>query len=396
MLLLFGSSGPVVEKQRPHPDRFPASTTADTLPPGVGRYSRRSSYDDPPSEKNVASIRDIANRARVSIGTVDRVLHSRGRVSDSTRRRVQRIVSELGYKPNIYARNLSLAKTFRFVVVMPKLDQDSGYWRIPADGIERAHRQLGAARVRVLYCHFDRYSGTSFEKAFNKALRSDPDGILMAPILQERARQLVNTIPANLPYVFFDSTLPDSSPLTSIGQDPYQSGVLAAHLMSRMSCVNGVVALFKVIPEDFHISERLRGFRSTIAAIPSMRVTEYEADSHGGDAAFRAVARRVRTENKDLLGVFVSNAWTHPFARMFNGQGASERVCVIGYDLVAENRKCLEEGTIDFLISQRPVMQGFEGINALYRNVVLRDKVNKSVMVPLDIITKDNVRYYQD
>jgi LacI family transcriptional regulator len=125
-------------------------------------------------------------------------------------------------------------------------------------------------------------------------------------------------------------------------------------------------------------------------------VVEYEADSHRGDPSFRAVTRRVLAENTDLLGVFVSNAWTHPFAQYLNRPGAARRICIIGYDLVAKNREYLEKGMIDFLISQRPVMQGFEGISALYRNVVLRDKVKESVMVPLDIITKDNVRYYQD
>ncbi|HTP13545.1 MAG TPA: substrate-binding domain-containing protein, partial [Bacteroidota bacterium] len=187
-----------------------------------------------------------------------------------------------------------------------------------------------------------------------------------------------------------------STPLTTIGQDPYQSGILAAHLMARMTGVGGTVALVKVMPADYHISERLRGFRTAMDAIPSIRVAEYDADSHGGDSAFGVVAGKIRDENRDLVGVFVSNAWTHPFAREFNKRGSTPRVCVIGYDLVAENRKCLEAGQIDFLISQRPIMQGFEGISALYRNVVLRDKVNKSVMVPLDIITKDNVRYYLD
>ena len=223
-----------------------------------------------------------------------------------------------------------------------------------------------------------------------------PDGLLIAPVLPEIARRLVGTIPAKTPYVFFDSTLPNSDALTSIGQDSFQSGILAANLMSRTRCTDGTIAVIKVIPADFHINERLRGFKTGIHSVSTIRTAEYEADSHGGDSAFREVARRILRENRDLLGIYISNAWTHPFAQFFHDLKAGREIRIIGYDLVEKNQKCLESGLIDFLISQRPGMQGFEGINALYRNVVLRDEVKESITVPLDIITKDNVQYYQD
>jgi len=344
----------------------------------------------------MASIRDIAYRAKVSIGTVDRVIHNRGRVSRTTRDRVERIVAELGYTPNIYGRNLSLGKMFQFGVVMPKLDQDSGYWRIPANGIDRAHRQLGAAKVRVVYFFFDRYSESSFERAFRKALISDLDGCLLAPVLPSIAQKLFSSIPTKIPYVFFDSSIPEAEPLTSIGQDPFQSGVLAASLMTRIAGDKGRVAIIKVAPTDYHIDERLRGFLSGIKSGKSIETVQYEADSHGGEVAFRKVAQRILRENVNLGGVFVSNAWTHPFAHFINDQIPKRSIGIIGYDLVAQNQKYLKGGQIDFIISQRPGMQGFEGIQALYRNVVLRDKVKKTIVVPLDIITKDNVEYYQD
>jgi hypothetical protein len=40
-------------------------------------------------------------------------------------------------------------------------------------------------------------------------------------------------------------------------------------------------------------------------------------------------------------------------------------------------------------------MQGYEGIYCLYESVVLRETVKQRIMVPIDILTKDNVKYYQ-
>ena len=56
--------------------------------------------------KNI-TIQDIANRANVSISTVSRVLNKTARVAEQTRERVLSIITELGYKPNLFAQGLA-------------------------------------------------------------------------------------------------------------------------------------------------------------------------------------------------------------------------------------------------------------------------------------------------
>jgi LacI family transcriptional regulator len=343
----------------------------------------------------MVSLKDIAARAKVSIGTVDRVLHDRGRVSDKTKSRVKRIVKELRYRPNIHARNLSLDRKYTFGVLMPRLSQDSEYWRIPAKGIEKAIRELAIYKVGVRYYHYDRYSDQSFVRSFHEALHDKPDGLLIAPVLSHAAETLVPTMPKGLPYVFFDSTIPRAGCLSFIGQDPYQSGLLAARLMLNAVRVEGAVAIVKVVPEDFHINERIRGFLSGFKNKSLDAIHIYEVDSHRGDDAFKEIAEQILSDYKELQGVFVSNAWTHSIARHIRSHSRGKCVAIVGYDLVARNREYLDRGFIDFLISQRPEMQGYEGIYCLYEHVVLRETVQPQIMVPIDILTRDNVKYYQ-
>jgi LacI family transcriptional regulator len=343
----------------------------------------------------MTSIKDIAARAKVSIGTVDRVLHNRGRVAEETRARVQRIVRKLGYRPNIHARNLSLDKVFRFAVIMPRLSQDSEYWTFPAKGIDKACRELERYKVSANYYLFDRYSNVSFERAFQEALKSKPDGLLIAPVLSRKAEELVPTIPQGLPYVFFDSTIPGTECLTFIGQDPFQSGLLAASLLRRISGREGHVAVVKVTPDDFHITERIRGFLEGTAESKAMPVRLFEVDSHRGEAAFAEVVDRIVKECVPLKGIFVSNAWTHSVAHAMRAKPGTKGVAIIGYDLVRKNLEYLEQGLIGFLISQCPSTQGYEGIYCLYEHVVLRETVQETIMVPIDILTKENVKYYQ-
>src|SRR5439155_10955898 len=71
--------------------------------------------------KERSGIHLIAEMAKVSIGTVDRALHGRGGIKESTRRRILEIAEQIGYTPNLAARALSVAKsTARVGVCMPR------------------------------------------------------------------------------------------------------------------------------------------------------------------------------------------------------------------------------------------------------------------------------------
>jgi LacI family transcriptional regulator len=64
-------------------------------------------------------IKDIAKMAGVSAGTVDRVLHNRGNVSDDARKAVEKVLEQVDYKPNMHVSSLSLKRKYRIVVTTP-------------------------------------------------------------------------------------------------------------------------------------------------------------------------------------------------------------------------------------------------------------------------------------
>ena len=62
------------------------------------------------TEDKRITIKDIAQLAGVSKGTVDRVIHNRGEVSEASRQKVLEVAQRIGYKPNIYASLLASQK----------------------------------------------------------------------------------------------------------------------------------------------------------------------------------------------------------------------------------------------------------------------------------------------
>lgn len=85
---------------------------------------------------------EIAKRAGVSIGTVDRVLHNRGRVSTETREKIQKIIDEEGYQPNPLARHLKRNRDYKIGVIIPELRKESSYWQLLYNGILKAVEEL--------------------------------------------------------------------------------------------------------------------------------------------------------------------------------------------------------------------------------------------------------------
>ena len=69
-----------------------------------------------------ATLREVAERAGVSIKTVTNVMHQRPNVRPSTRERVQAAIDELDYHPNLSARNLALGRAGTIALVVPQLD----------------------------------------------------------------------------------------------------------------------------------------------------------------------------------------------------------------------------------------------------------------------------------
>ncbi|MBN2534740.1 MAG: LacI family DNA-binding transcriptional regulator [Spirochaetales bacterium] len=344
--------------------------------------------------KKIITIKDIAELANVSIGTVDRAIHNRGRVATTTIQKIKKIIDEVGYKPNIFASRLSRAKYFTFAVLMPRKSQDNKYWESSVQGIDKAERELSHYHVKIRYFFYDRYSANHLQSVCNKIIKADIDGVLIAPVLYKQILELIDKLPAHIPYVLFNTNLPESAPLSFIGQDSFQSGYVCAKLMKFLVHKPGTIAVILTLPNDLHIRRRAEGFREYFKGKPDFIVKEYELFNFKNSSIASRLMKRIFTGNRDIKGIFVTNVSTHYLAEYIKQNVKNRKVFLIGYDLIDKNVRYLEEGVIDFLISQKPYRQGYEGIYTLYRHVVLHEPCKKNIMLPIDIITKENVRYY--
>jgi LacI family transcriptional regulator len=339
---------------------------------------------------------EIAKLANVSRGTVDRVLHKRGRVSPKTEEKIRAILKDVNYTPNVYARGLKLSKSFRFGIVIPNTSFGVTYWALPKQGIDRAVQELEQHRVEIELFLYDNYVEDSFDNALQKALDAQEslEGLLIAPVFSKTAADRLATIPANLPFVIIDTDVPNSHYLSFIGTNSFQSGLLSGRLMHMLVPDGGEIAVFRELPENFHIYNRVDGFLSFWETKTKYTVTIYDANREIDPNSLGDLTRTVVQNTRDIHGIYVSGSFSHEVARALDQLGAADKVRVIGYDLTSENRLSLVNGGIDVIISNRPDMQGYYGLYSLFQHIVLKRQIEKTQNMPLDIILKENVEFF--
>ncbi len=326
------------------------------------------------------TIKEIARLTGVSIGTVDRVLHDRGRVSAENVAKIQTLIADRGYTPNLFASRLSAGAVRTIGVVIPRPEQDFGYWKLIAGGMEKAAAELQPLKLHVRFETFDRQSPESLASAFQTV--ADADGLAVAPIHVQVLRPLVESLPETLPLLFFDTDMECRRVHCFVGQDPWQGGTAAVRLL-RMASGSAPLMLIRFDEDDEHLLVRSKAFAETAQTSGTVHVLEQRLSAPLAQRL--GETERFLKTHPDIGGVFVPNASVSEYASTV----APRRLA--GYDLTVDNQTALKEGRLDFVFSQRPEVVGYETILRLGRTLLFREELPRRIAMPLDIILKENL-----
>ncbi len=341
-------------------------------------------------------IKDIAQLAGVSKGTVDRVLHKRGRVSAEAHQKVMKVLEEIDYKPNLIARTLSSSKTYRIFALLPDPAADE-YWRHAESGIRQAQVEWAHYNVNLKVLPFELYSKDSFKEKARETLLAKPDGVITAPIFYDEALVFFKDLKsADIPYVLFNTNIPEVEPLSFIGQDLFHSGKVGAELMYIGQSNGGKLAILHLdedIHNSVHLLEKERGFREYFQNKPTASFEINATSLNPNDSGFESRLDEV-LNHPALTGIFVSTSkGTSVVASRLEKRG-KENIRLIGYDILEQNLKYLQRGTIDFLINQNPKRQAFLSIAHLVNHLIFKKLTPGQDLFPLEVITQQNVDSY--
>lgn len=341
-------------------------------------------------------LKDIAKLANVSVGTVDRVIHKRGEVSEESYKKIMAIVEKTGYTPNLLARTLGSNKSFKVVAVIPDPSQDE-YWKFSYEGILQAERDWAQYSVQIKVVQFDLYNKNSFVKAIKAAIKTKPDGLLVAPIFHHEAAECFELCrKREIPYVLFNNNIPEASPLSFVGQNLYQSGQLGAELLEISQKDPGTYAILHIyddISNSTHLSEKEKGFKDYFKNLRGIKNMAISVDLNFSHKKTLEKELKDLLAMKDLRGLLVTTSNGASIVSSMLEKHGKNGIRLVAYDLLKENINQLNKGIIDFIINQNSRQQAYVALGHL-SNFLLFRKQPAEFFFPLEIITRQNLSSY--
>jgi LacI family transcriptional regulator len=200
-------------------------------------------------------MRDVAERAGVSITTVSHVINQTRVVSDDTRARVLNAMNELGYQPNVVARSLRRKETLTIGVIVP--DSAYPFYAEVIRGIEDTCFEQG---YTITLCNSD--SNLDKELRYtNMLIERQVDGILFFATSSQSVAHIRRFEARRVPLVVVDRPVPELDVDSALIENRQGGWLATQHLIDlghmRISCIGG--------PPDLLVStQRAAGYRQAL------------------------------------------------------------------------------------------------------------------------------------
>lgn len=354
---------------------------ANTLiPGGFGISMRRAAADTERGEIIMATIKEIAKEAGVSPGTVDRVLHNRGRVNHETACKVNAVIDRLGFQPNQSAQGLAaIKKKLKIGFQLPNTAYHP-YFADVENAARRKARELERYGIQVIFLDTD-YSQLQSDEYWtsfgDRAL--EMDGMVLLAFPMKGARDMAQRLAdRKFPVVFYNRYYSDMDFLAYVGCDYDKAGRIAAGLCALCVGEDARIAVYteecSESFENFHTQSRRAGFyRELREHYPKMKVSEARLTSNNPiDNYISAV--KLREQYPDIDAAYVMQFGRSSVYEAIRKAALPKCIPIISHDMDEGQAELMRKGMITATICQEPEKQGEQPLDILFRYLVYREE----------------------
>ncbi len=345
------------------------------------------------SNQEKPTMKTIADKLGISIGTVDRALKNRGRINDNTRRQVLEMADKLGYRPNVLASTLSRSQKIHVVALYPA--KNAVFFNEISTGMSAALRELSSYGVTLERMHTIRHSLLSQKQILTQLEgRMDTwDALILAAAHPTALNEQINAfVEAGKTVITINSDAVASKRLFFVGQDQFSSGRVAANIMGEFLHGKGKVALFTGFRDVWGHEERLNGFiRVTRERYPELLlVGPYEYQDE--EFTMRDLLGEVFSAHPDLAGIYGTTSVALSAAGGYLAEhGLQSAVRLVGFDTDDEIAQFIREGIVDASILQDPFSQGYYSLKLLARHLMQAwEPSQSSYFTRMEILLREN------
>ena len=240
--------------------------------------------------KSSATIKDVALRSGVGIGTVSRVLNNSPQISEKTRKKVLSAIKELNYVPNIAGKRLSQKRSYVIAVIVPVIDHP--FFSKLIAGLELAADARGYSLLVASSQH-------RIEKEceiLNRLRRNEADGALFVTHYEHQKEEL-----ENLAVVTIDRHLTDDIPIVTTNN--YEASKKGVEYLIKKGCKK-IVYLGTKPNQTSEVLLREKGYFDVMKEHHIEPLSINEVIEHGQE---EVLVKKLFDKYQDFDGVFASN-----------------------------------------------------------------------------------------
>ena len=307
----------------------------------------------------MVTIKELAQILGVSRGTVDRVLHNRGKVSPEIREQVLAKAKELNYQPNKAGIMLSLRKQPKKIgALVPSIGNP--FFESLITGMMKAtdeYSDLGFSLSLKEVKGFDRIEHLA---AIRKLVEmEDCDALLLATIDDETIIDYLQSV--RLPVIAVNSDIALPRKLCYVGPDYYAKGALHAGLLDLTGAEGRRILILKGSEAMRGHSDMIRGFKETIDRKKLKCTIAGIYDTYDDNETAERIVRDKLAQDSTINTMFITTAGVRGAVK-----GAGEhKLLIFSSDDIQETKDLIKEGKIRWTICQEPFRQGFEAVRRM-------------------------------
>ena len=344
-----------------------------------------------------ATIFDVARLCNVSRGTVDRVIHNRGRVSQETVEKVKRAIEILGYSPNLNASILASKKTYTFACLIPEFEHGE-YWEKIHEGFIAGANSLYNYNIEVDFHFYDQTSPESYLTCCNKILASKPHGVIMNTVFREETIHFASQLDeVGIPFAFVDDKFDGLNYTVYYGMDPYKSGRLGAFLLTNHFNPDQLL-LVRLIRDTNHKADpnakRRQGFLDYInLKFPQCKIHTVFINPADHQQIY-VTLKDFFQEHPEVKHLIMINSRIFLIDEYLRENPDTKRI-VVGFDDIEPNLASLRSGHIEFLVTRHISSQSQLALSTFAECVIRGVKPQKrDNYLHMDILHRLNMDDY--
>ena len=340
----------------------------------------------------MATIKEIADLAGVSRGTVDRVLNKRGSVNPQTAQKIMEIVHALDYKPNRAGLVLAAQKkNLKLGVIL--FGEGNPFFDEVTAGVHQKEEDLACYNCTV---QIKRVNVDTLEQlqAIDEFVKEGINGIAISPTNDPRlARRIDELFEQGIPVVALNTDIKNCKRIAFVGSNYYQSGATAAGLMRLMAKNESTkIGIVTGSEEILCHTERIAGFTNAIQSYPNIDIVATITNDDDDFVSYDRTTQLLK-EHPEINALFFAAAGVYGGCRAALAmRGQKKDMTIITFDKVATTKEMVAKDVISATICQEPLVQGSKPLDILFSYLATGDlPKSEYTYTAVDIRIKENM-----